>query len=225
MRCDNPVMGSDDVGTNRSGRRDVRDATEVHAGTPVIAVFCGSSSGSSPAYRSAAEAVGVELVRRGCRMVYGGGSVGLMGAISDAVMAAGGHVTGVITEQLLALEVAHDGLTELEVVPDMHVRKARMAELADGVIVLPGGFGTYEEMFEILTWTQLGIISMPVVLLDVVVDGKGFYAPLVELVEGAVAAGFMKPDHGALMRRVDTASDAVAAAMAPPSAFTPKWVG
>lgn len=186
-----------------------------------IAVFCGSSAGTSPAYRTAAEALGVELATQGCRLVYGGGSVGLMGALGDAVMGAGGSVIGVITEQLLALEVAHVGLTELEVVRDMHVRKARMAELADGVIVLPGGFGTYEEMFEILTWNQLGIISMPVVLLDV----DGFYTPLAEMIQGAVAAGFLKPDHGALMRRVDTAAEAVATAMAPAAAFTPKWVG
>lgn len=186
-----------------------------------IVVYCGSSSGSSPMYRAAAEELGAELVTQRCSLVYGGGAVGLMGAVADAVLDAGGKVTGVITEQLLALEVGHDALTELEVVANMHVRKARMAELADGVIVLPGGFGTYEEMFEILTWNQLGILSAPVVLLDV----DGFYAPLMELVNGAVAAGFMKPDHGSLLQRVDTASQAVRVAMAPPAAFTPKWVG
>lgn len=190
-----------------------------------IAVFCGSSSGSSPAYRDAAIALGTEIAAHGCRLVYGGGDVGLMGAVADAVMDGGGAVTGVITEQLFDLEVGHSALTELEVVADMHVRKARMAELADGVIVLPGGFGTYEEMFEILTWNQLGLVSMPVVLFDVAVDGRGFYSPLIELVAGAVAAGFMKPDHGALLRHSDTAADAVAVAMAPAAHFTPKWVG
>jgi len=188
-------------------------------------VFCGSSSGSSPDYRDAAIALGTEIATRGCRLVYGGGDVGLMGAVAGAVMEAGGAVTGVITKQLFDLEVGHSGLTELEVVEDMHVRKARMAELADGVIVLPGGFGTYEEMFEILTWNQLGLVSMPVVLLDVEVDGRGFYSPLIDLVAGAVAAGFMKPDHGALLRRSDSAADAVAVAMAPAADFTPKWVG
>ncbi len=186
-----------------------------------IAVFCGSSAGESPRYRSAAQAVGTALAEHGCRLVYGGGHVGLMGAVADATLAAGGSVTGVITEQLLALEVAHQGLTELEVVADMHLRKARMAELADGVIVLPGGFGTYEEMFEILTWNQLGIVSMPVVLLDV----DGFYTPLVELVAGAVRAGFMRPDHGALLLRVDDPADAVSAALEPAAAYVPKWVG
>ncbi len=186
-----------------------------------IAVFCGSSSGTSAAYSEAAVAVGAELAAQGCGLVYGGGHVGLMGALADATLSAGGSVTGVITEQLLALEVAHGGLTDLEVVADMHVRKARMAELADGVIVLPGGFGTYEEMFEILTWNQLGIVSMPVVLLDV----DGFYAPLMDLVAGAVAAGFMKPDHGALLIRVEEPVEAVRVASQPAAPFTPKWVG
>ncbi len=190
-----------------------------------IAVFCGSSSGSTPAYRTAAEALGAEIGATGCALVYGGGHVGLMGAVADATLDAGGPVTGVITEQLLALEVAHEGLTELEVVADMHVRKARMAELADGVIVLPGGFGTYEEMFEILTWNQLGIVSMPVVLLDVSVDGRGFYEPLAELVDGAVSAGFMKPDHGALLVRATDPAEAVRIASRPAAPFTPKWVG
>jgi uncharacterized protein (TIGR00730 family) len=188
--------------------------------TRSVAVFCGSSFGSSPAYRAAAAAVGVELASQSCRLVYGGGDVGLMGVVADAVMGAGGEAVGVIPEHLASLELAHDGLTDLEVVADMHERKARMAELAHGVIVLPGGFGTYEEMFEILTWNQLGIVSMPVVVVDV----DGFYEPLMQMVRGAVAAGFMKPDHGALLHRVDTAADAVAVALAPAATFTPKWV-
>lgn len=186
-----------------------------------IAVFCGSSSGLDDSFRSAAESLGREIAEGGHRLVYGGGHVGLMGVVADAALAAGGEVTGVITEQLRALEVGHDELTSLEIEASMHARKARMAELADGVIVLPGGFGTYEEAFEILTWNQLGIVSMPVVFLDV----GGFYAPLLEFIAGAVDAGFMKPDHGALARRSATAADAVAAAIAPPSEFTPKWVG
>ena len=194
-------------------------------GSRAIAVFCGSSSGSSPAYRSAADELGAAIAASGCRLVYGGGDVGLMGAVADSMLEAGGSVTGVITEQLLALEVGHRGLTELEVVANMHVRKARMAELADGVIVLPGGFGTYEEMFEILTWNQLGLVSMPVVLLDVVVDGHSFYEPLADFIDGAVAAGFMKPDHGALLVRATDPIDAVSIASRPAAPFTPKWVG
>lgn len=198
-----------------------RPARQARVGSCSVAVFCGSSSGLSPVYRKAALAVGEALAARDCHLVYGGGHVGLMGAVADAVLGAGGSVTGVITEQLLQLEVAHEGLTTLEVVADMHERKARMAELADGVIVLPGGFGTYEEMFEILTWNQLGIISMPVVLLDV----DGFFTPLVDLVAGAVAAGFMKPDHGSLLRRAADAVEAVRIASLPAAPFTPKWVG
>lgn len=186
-----------------------------------IAVFCGSSSGFDPSYRTAAEALGVEIAAGGHTLVYGGGHVGLMGAVADAVMAAGGEVIGVITEQLKALEVAHQGLTLLEVEADMHTRKARMAALADGVVVLPGGFGTYDEAFEILTWNQLGIVSMPVVFFDV----DGFYTPLLEFVGNAAAAGFMKPDHGELARRATTAGEAIAEAINPAANFTPKWVG
>jgi uncharacterized protein (TIGR00730 family) len=186
-----------------------------------IAVFCGSSSGFDPIYRSAAEQLGVEIAAGGHTLVYGGGHVGLMGAVADAVMAAGGEVIGVITEKLHALEVAHEGLSSLEVEADMHTRKARMAELADGVVVLPGGFGTYDEAFEILTWNQLGIVSMPVVFFDV----DGFYSPLLEFVAGATAAGFMKPDHGELARRATTAGEAIAEAINPAADFTPKWVG
>jgi uncharacterized protein (TIGR00730 family) len=186
-----------------------------------VVVFCGSSSGYDQKYRDAAEALGTELAVRGHRLVYGGGHVGLMGAVADAAMAGGGDVVGVITEQLFALEVGHGGLTSLEVEATMHARKARMADLADGVIVLPGGFGTIDESFEILTWNQLGIVSCPVVFLDV----DGFFAPLFEFIAGAVTAGFMKPDHGALAVSATTAEEAIAIATRPAAAFTPKWVG
>ncbi len=202
-----------------------------------ICVFCGSSSGIDPAFVTAAADLGTAIAVAGHRLVYGGGDVGLMGVVADAVLAAGGEVTGVITEQLLALEVGHADLTSLEVTADMHSRKARMAELADGVIVLPGGFGTYEEAFEVLTWNQLGIVSMPIVFLDVVVDdeagggaagsefSRGFYEPLFDFIDGAVAAGFMKPEHGALAQRASSAADAVGIAVGPPPRFTRKWVG
>lgn len=186
-----------------------------------IGVFCGSSSGIDTSFRAAATELGTTLAQRGHRLVYGGGDVGLMGAVADAVMAAGGSVTGVITEQLQTLELAHDGITELEVTPDMHSRKARMAQLSDGIVVLPGGFGTLDEMFEILTWNQLGIVSLPVVVLDVV----DFFVPLVELVDHVVTSGFMKPEHGALLRRATTADEAVALVTSPPDPYSPKWVG
>jgi uncharacterized protein (TIGR00730 family) len=174
-----------------------------------------------------AEALGTAIVEAGHRLVYGGGNVGLMGIVADAVIAGGGDVIGVITEQLLALEVGHDGLTELEVLPDMHSRKARMAELADGFVVLPGGFGTYEEAFEVLTWNQLGIVGTPVVFLDVMLsdDEQSFYDPLFDFIDGATAAGFMKPQHGGLAQRAVTPAEAVSIAAGPAPEFTRKWVG
>lgn len=186
-----------------------------------IAVFCGSSSGTDPVHRSAAEELGRAIAGAGAELVYGGGDVGLMGAVATATIDAGGAVTGVITEQLRDLELAHASITTLEVTADMHSRKARMAELADGVVVLPGGFGTYDETFEMLTWNQLGIVSTPVVFFDV----AGFYGPLLDFIAGAVEAGFMKPDHGALAQRATSAIDAVAMACATAADFTPKWVG
>lgn len=184
-------------------------------------MFCGSSAGVDPVFRRAAEELGRAIAAAGAGLVYGGGDVGLMGAVASATMGAGGAVTGVITEQLHALELAHDGITTLEVAADMHSRKARMAELADGVVVLPGGFGTYDEAFEMLTWNQLGIVATPVAFLDV----DGFYGPLFDFIDGAVRAGFMKPDHGALARRATSPTDAVAQALTEAAAFTPKWVG
>lgn len=172
-------------------------------------------------FRRAAAAVGEALVADGHRLVYGGGSVGLMKIVADTVLAGGGDVTGVITNQLLDLEVAHTGLTDLEVVPDMHGRKARMAELADGVVVLPGGFGTLDETFEILTWNQLGLIAAPVVFLDV----DDYYEPLFHFIAGSVAAGFMRDHHGAMAQRTDDAVHAVRLAAARAPGYVPKWVG
>ena len=134
---------------------------------PRLCVYCGSNVGSDPAFRGAAHALGEAMARRGIGLVYGGGQVGLMGIMADAVLAGGGEVIGVITDQLVSAEVAHRGLSSLEVVPDMHQRKARFEQLADGFIALPGGFGTVEEVIELLTWNQLGLVRKPVVLLDV----------------------------------------------------------
>ncbi len=186
-----------------------------------ICVFCGSSSGADPAYRAAAAALGEAIAAHGHRLVYGGGSVGLMKVVADTVLANGGEVVGVITRQLLDLEVAHTGLTELEVVPDMHGRKARMAELADGVVVLPGGYGTLDETFEILTWNQLGIVAAPVVFLDV----DGYFEPLFDFIGGSVTAGFMKDHHGALAQRATSPAGAVRVAADNAPDYVPKWVG
>ncbi len=161
-----------------------------------ICVFCGSNAGHEPRYRSAAEALGRPLAGRGAELVYGGGNVGLMGIVADACLDAGGTVTGVIPEALIGKEVAgravdHRGLTRLEIVDSMHTRKARMAELADGFIALPGGFGTFEEFCEILTWGQLGFHVKPMGLLNV----NGFYDPLLALFDRAVADGFLRPEN------------------------------
>jgi uncharacterized protein (TIGR00730 family) len=164
-----------------------------------ICVFCGSSAGHDPRYRKAAEAVGRTLAGRGIELVYGGGNIGLMGAVADACLEAGGTVTGVIPESLMGKEVAgrpvdHRALTRLEVVDSMHTRKARMAELADGFIALPGGFGTFEEFCEILTWGQLGFHAKPMGLLNV----NGFYDSLLALFDHAVREGFLRAENRAM---------------------------
>jgi uncharacterized protein (TIGR00730 family) len=184
-----------------------------------ICIFCGSSSGTDPIHRSTAQELGTALGEHGHRLVYGGGHVGLMGVVADAAMAAGGAVTGVMTEQLVAAEVAHVGLTTLEVVGSMHERKARMAELSDGVIVLPGGFGTLDEAFEIITWNQLGLVTTPVVFLDV----AGYFEALFEFIARSVAAGFVHERHGELAQRASTPGEAIQRATAPPPPPRPKW--
>jgi hypothetical protein len=156
-----------------------------------ICVFCGSSSGRSPEYVEAARATGSALAARGIGLVYGGGSVGLMGEVANAALAAGGEVVGVIPRALELRELAHGGLTKLHVVGSMHERKAKMAELADAFIALPGGLGTLEELFEILTWAQLGLHARPCGLLDV----AGYYEPLVAFFDRAVSEGFVRPEH------------------------------
>ena len=160
-----------------------------------ICVFCGASPGSSPRYLEAARKMGETLARRGLGLVYGGGSVGLMGAVADATLAAGGEVIGVIPRALQLRELAHARLTKLHVVASMHERKAKMADLSDGFVALPGGMGTLEEMAEILTWAQLGLHDRPSGLLDV----DGYYAPLIGFFDQAVASGFLRPEHRALL--------------------------
>ena len=160
-----------------------------------VCVFCGSRTGSNPAYAEAARRFGVTLARRGIGLVYGGGSVGLMGAIADAALEAGGEVDGVIPKALQLRELAHGRLTRLHVVASMHERKAKMAELADAFVALPGGMGTLEELAEILTWAQLGIHARPCGLLDV----EGYYGPLVSFFDHAVAEGFLRAEHRRLV--------------------------
>ncbi len=153
-----------------------------------ICVFCGSKTGNSPLFLEAAVQLGRVLAERGLELVYGGASIGLMGAVADSVMAGGGKVVGVIPEAMASKEVAHDGLTEMHVVSSMHERKSMMARLADAFVALPGGFGSFEELLEMITWAQLGIHRKPVGILNV----SGYYDPLIQLFEGAIEAGFIK---------------------------------
>lgn len=167
-----------------------------------LCVFCGSSFGKQELYRDKAVAVGKAIAARGFRLVYGGGNVGLMGAVADAAMAEGGEVIGVIPERLQELEVGHAGLSELHVVNSMHERKALMADLSDGFINLPGGIGTLEEMFEVWTWGQLGYHEKPIGLLNT----NGFYDPLLAFIDHQVSEGFLRQENRDMVL-VDTDPD------------------
>ena len=160
-----------------------------------ICVYCGANAGVNPVYAEAARALGRALVENNLSLVYGGGKVGLMGVIADEVLRLGGEVTGVIPTALVEREVGHNGLTRQFIVKDMHERKAMMAELADGFIAMPGGMGTLEELFEMLTWSQLGIHAKPIGLLNV----DGFYDGLTGFIAHASEQGFVRPQHAALM--------------------------
>ena len=156
-----------------------------------ICVYCGSNAGNKPVYAERAQALGARIAAEGLQLVYGGGNVGLMGIVADAVLAHGGEVTGVIPEQLVQWEVAHKGVTRLEVVANMHERKARMFDLSDAFVALPGGFGTLDEMFEMLTWRQLGLGKKPCAFLDV----QGFWQPLMTMLDTMVRERFLHADQ------------------------------
>ncbi|MBN8893456.1 MAG: TIGR00730 family Rossman fold protein [Rhodanobacter sp.] len=185
-----------------------------------ICVYCGSNSGRHPEYAEQARAFGSEMARRGIALVYGGGKVGLMGVVADAVLAGGGKVIGVIPRQLVELEVAHPGLSELVVVETMHQRKTRMYELSDAFVALPGGFGTMDEMFEMLTWAQLGLHRYPCAFLDV----RGYYRDLRTLMEHMVDESFVK----AAQRDSIWFGDDIAALFDwmrdYEGSYTPKWI-
>lgn len=168
-----------------------------------LCVYCGSATGRDPVYAKAARELGLAIAQRGMSLVYGGGHVGLMGIVADAALAAGAKVTGVIPTALMDSEVGHTQLTELRVVKDMHERKALMAELADGFVALPGGIGTLEELFEVMTWLQLGYHRKPVGLLNT----QGFYDDLLRMLNKQRDTGFLKPVHHALLiTEADTAA-------------------
>lgn len=186
-----------------------------------VCVFCASSSGSDPAIVDATIELGRELVARGSELVYGGGAVGLMGLLADTVMAEGGRVTGVIPRNLFAVEVGHDDLTVLEEVDTMHVRKARMYDLADAFIALPGGFGTLEELAETLTWNQIGILRKPVGVLDV----GGFWQPLLDLLDTMVERSLLKPANRSVLLAETTPAALLDALIAQDLTSVPKWIG
>jgi uncharacterized protein (TIGR00730 family) len=185
-----------------------------------IAVFCASNLGADPQFVEQAALLGATIAERGLGLVYGGGHVGLMGVVADAALGSGGEVIGVMTDSLVAAEIAHTGLTELEVVASMHERKARMADLSSGFVALPGGFGTLDETIELLTWNQLGLIAKPVVFLDV----GGFFAPLFAFFAAAVEASFVRSSHLALAQRAGTVDEAIAMVTAPVPDTPHKWI-
>lgn len=190
-------------------------------GRPHVCVFCGSQRGSRPEYERAARRVGEALAGRGLGLVYGGGRIGLMGAVADAALAAGGRVVGVIPEPLTIKELAHDGCTELLVVPGMHERKALMAGRSAAFLALPGGVGTFEEFFEILTWAVLGLHGKPIGVLNV----AGYFDPLIALLDHAVAERFVRPEHLRMLLVSDDPDEIVARLrdFVPPSPG-PKWI-
>jgi len=169
-----------------------------------VAVFCAAADGARPEYRAAAEQLGRTLAARGLGLIYGGAKVGLMGAVADASLAAGGHVVGVIPHVLVDLEVAHAGVSELHVVDTMHTRKALMGEKADAFLVLPGGFGTFEELFEVLAWQTLKLHAKPVVLLNV----AGFYDKMLEFLDVCESEGMLRGNRKCLLV-ADTVDEAL----------------
>jgi len=170
-----------------------------------VAVYCASSSGNHPAYLSEARALGAAIAAAGLGLVYGGASVGLMGAVADAALAGGAEVIGVLPEVLAGNEIAHRGLTRLELVATMHERKARMAHLADAFLILPGGYGTLEELLEVVTWAQLKLHTKPVVLINT----EGYWDGLLEFLDQAVEAGFLKPANRRLLRVAELSVEAI----------------
>ena len=175
-----------------------------------VAVYCGSAPGTNPAFLAEARALGAAIARAGLGLVYGGASIGLMGAVADAALAGGAEVIGILPQVLVPYEIAHTGLTRLETAATMHERKARMAELADAFLILPGGYGTLDEMMEAVTWAQLRMHSKPCILINT----AAYWDPFLAFLDTAVAAGFVKPPNRALFLLAPDAEAAVAQALA-----------
>jgi uncharacterized protein (TIGR00730 family) len=185
-----------------------------------VCVFCGSSPGTRPAYAGAARALGRVLADRRLGLVYGGGNVGLMGVVANAVLDAGGEVIGVIPHALMAREIGHSGVTTMHVVDSMHERKALMADQADAFIALPGGVGTFEELFEAITWTQLGLHAKPCGLLNV----EGFYDDLLRFLDHAWAEGFIKPETRAIVKASADPLELLDRLSAAEMPVVPRWI-
>jgi len=175
-----------------------------------VAVYCGSADGNDPAFLAEAKALGAAIAAAGLGLVYGGANIGLMGAVADAALKGGAEVVGVLPEVLRGREIAHTGLTRLELVPTMHQRKARMAQLADAFLVLPGGYGTLEELLEVVTWAQLRMHKKPCILINT----SGYWNGLLSFLDTAVTAGFLKPHNRALLHVAADANEAVRMAAA-----------
>ena len=192
-----------------------------------VCVFCGANPGDDPIFAEVAAALGRAIAEQGHGVVYGGGRVGLMGVVADAALAAGGEVVGYIPQGLVDREVGHRGLTEMVVTDSMHTRKQAMSDRADGFIALPGGYGTLDEVLEILTWNQIGIIAKPVAFLDLPVasaGGRGYYDSLFRFFDEAVTAGLIMPGHRAMAQRAATVETAIRIATGPAPASPSKWV-
>jgi uncharacterized protein (TIGR00730 family) len=170
-----------------------------------VTVYCGSASGNDPAFLAEATALGTAIAEAGLGLVYGGANIGLMGAVANAALSAGAEVIGVLPEILSGKEIAHAGLTVLELVPTMHERKARMAQLADAFVILPGGYGTLDELMEIITWSQLRLHAKPCILINT----SGYWNGLLAFLDSTVAAGFLKAENRQLLRVAATAAHAV----------------
>lgn len=191
-----------------------------------VCVFCGANPGSDPVFVDVATDLGRAIAEQGHGLVYGGGRVGLMGIVADSALAAGGRVYGYIPQGLVDREVGHRGLTEMIVTDSMHTRKQAMSDRADGFVALPGGYGTLDEVIEILTWNQIGIIAKPVAFLDVPVaaaDGRGYFDSLFRFFDEAVTAGLILPAHRAMAQRAATVEDAIRIATGPAPVSPSKW--
>jgi uncharacterized protein (TIGR00730 family) len=207
------IIASSMTATPLQSNRSVREIKK-------LCVFCGSRMGTRAVYRQAAIQLGNQLARSGIGLVYGGGRVGLMGALADSVLGAGGEAIGVMPRALVEKEIAHTALTHLHVVESMHERKALMADLADAFVLLPGGFGSWEEFCEVVTWSQLGMHQKPCGVLNV----AGYYNPLLSQASHAVAEGFLGPSHQEMLIVGDSVEDLVARLGTAPVLTEVKWV-